>query len=256
MNKTLRAAIERHAVAVYPAECCGLVIRGPRRREYVPCRNTAATPDDQFRIAPEDYAAAEDRGQVLAVVHSHPDWSSAPSEADRACCEASGLPWYIVEVRRGDDGEVRAGELSAIEPEGYLAPLVGRPFTHGVHDCYALVRDFYAREMGITLPDYPREDGWWNRGEDLYYRYYKEAGFYEVATPQHGDVIVMQIRAPQANHAGVYLADGKLGSEPDHYPTPGVILHHLHGKDARRDVYGGDWALNTRLILRHKDAPA
>lgn len=255
MNKTLRAAIERHAVAAYPAECCGLIIRGPRRREYFPCRNTATDSGDHFRIAPEDYAAAEDRGAVLAVVHSHPDWSAEPSEADRVGCEASGLPWYIVEVRRDDAGEVKPGALSEVSPSGYRAPLLGRSWAHGVLDCYALVRDYYARELGISLPDFPREDGWWTRGEDLYFRHYAEAGFYPVAEPRQGDMIVMQVRADEANHAGVFLADGKLATEPDHYPTPGVILHHLHSKDSRRDVYGGYWAECTRLVLRHKESP-
>lgn len=70
MNKSTRAAIERHALAEYPRECCGLVIREGRKEVYVPCRNTASTPSEHFRLAPEDFAAAEDRGQVLAVVHT------------------------------------------------------------------------------------------------------------------------------------------------------------------------------------------
>ena len=66
MNKTNLAAIARHAVADYPHECCGLLIREGRKRVYVPCRNTASTPSEHFRLAPEDYAAAEERGDILA----------------------------------------------------------------------------------------------------------------------------------------------------------------------------------------------
>ncbi|MNM44597.1 NlpC/P60 family protein [compost metagenome] len=253
LNKTLRAAIERHALAEYPRECCGLVVHAKGRRRYVPCRNTAAT-GDQFVLSAEDYAAAEDRGPVLAVVHSHPDWPATPSAADRVGCEASALPWYILEVRRGDDGHVRAGALSELKPSGYRAPLVGRPFVHGVLDCYSLVRDYYAREMDIELPDFPREDGWWNTGQELYRDLYKVAGFYPVDVPRQGDMIVMQHRAAVLNHAGIFLEDGRLVSEPEHYPAPGSILHHLYGRDSRRDVYGGYWAECTGLILRHREA--
>jgi proteasome lid subunit RPN8/RPN11 len=35
MNKSTRAAIERHALAEYPRECCGLVIREGRKEVYV-----------------------------------------------------------------------------------------------------------------------------------------------------------------------------------------------------------------------------
>lgn len=122
MNKANLAAIERHALAEYPHECCGLLIREARKRVYVPCRNTATTPSEHFRLAPEDYAAAEERGEVLAVIHSHPDYPPAPSEADRVACEASGLPWHILEVRKGDDGKVRKGEWASLVPTGYQAP--------------------------------------------------------------------------------------------------------------------------------------
>jgi proteasome lid subunit RPN8/RPN11 len=62
MNKANRAAIEAHAIGEYPREACGLLVRAGRKEIYVPCRNIASTPNEHFRLAPEDYAAAEDRG--------------------------------------------------------------------------------------------------------------------------------------------------------------------------------------------------
>lgn len=254
MNKANRAAIEQHALAEYPKECCGLLVREGRKEVYVACRNTASTPSEHFRLAPEDYAAAEDRGRVLAVVHSHPDYPAAPSEADRVSCEASGLPWHILEVRKGDDGELRAGELVSFTPEGYEAPLIGRMFAHGVHDCLSIILDFYRREMGIDLGDYEREDGWWDKGGNLYLENLPDAGFEKVSTLAHGDIVLMQIRSPVPNHAGIYLADGVLKTEPEHYPAPGSILHHLYGRDSKRDTYGGYWGEVTVSYWRHRGA--
>ncbi|MGB7645054.1 MAG: Mov34/MPN/PAD-1 family protein [Pseudomonas fluorescens] len=251
MNKTNLAAIARHAVADYPHECCGLLIRERHKRVYVPCRNTASTPSEHFRLAPEDYAAAEERGDILAVVHSHPDCPATPSEADRVACEASGLPWHIVEVRTDDDGQVRTGEWASCTPNGYQAPLIGRAFAHGVHDCLSIILDYYRRELGIELGDYPREDGWWDKGGNLYLDNLPAAGFVQVSQLQQGDIVLMQIRSPVPNHAAIYLADGVLQSEPEHYPAPGSILHHLYGRDSKRDTYGGYWGEVTVSFWRH-----
>ena len=80
------------------------------------------------------------------------------------------------------------------------------------------------------------------------------AGFEKVSTLQHGDLVLMQIRSPVPNHAAIYLADGVLKTEPDHYPAPGSILHHLYNRDSKRDVYGGYWAEVTVGYWRYRDA--
>lgn len=233
MRKKTLEAIQRHAAADYPREACGLVVVVKGRERYVPCRNAAAG-TEHFILPAEDYAAAEDLGEVVAVVHSHPDAPAAPSQADLVSCEASGLPWHILSWP--------AEDLRTIEPSGYRAPLVGRQFAHGVLDCYTLIRDWYQREPGITLPEFQRRDDWWKHGEDLYMQHYGEAGFVAVSQDQPGqvgDVILMQLRAPVPNHAGVYLGDG-------------LMLHHLHGRLSSRDVFGGYWQEITRCILRYR----
>ena len=235
MNELTAQHIREHAIAEYPREACGLiaVIKGKER--YLPCRNTAESSDKEFILHPEDYAKAEDLGEIMALVHSHPDGVPTPSDADRAQCAASGLPWYILAVNA--DGETTS--ICRYEPDAYEAPLVGRQFSHGVLDCYTLIRDYYRRTLQIELPHFDREDDWWHKGGNLYMQHFADAGFKPIrgAMKRH-DVVIMQVRSPVPNHAGVYIGNGE-------------ILHHMHGRLSTRDVYDGYYQEVTRIVVRH-----
>ena len=230
-DETLQA-IRDHAAREIPRESCGLVVIRKGRERYIPCRNLASGAE-QFQLHHEDYASAEEQGDIVMIVHSHPTTAPIPSQADRVGCEASGLPWCIVNSL--------TGEISEFQPTGYVAPLVGRVFSHGVLDCYTLIRDYYARELSITLPDFSRTDGWWERGEDLYRTHFAEAGFHVVpeSALQPHDVLLMQLSANAINHGAVYVGDDK-------------ILHHPMHRLSGHDVYGGYWKHITVLTLRHE----
>ena len=92
-DKTI-SAILAHAAQAFPAECCGVVIQKGRVEQYVACRNLATSPEEQFELSPEDYAAAEEQGTVVAVVHSHPGdgATTQPSELDMLMCDATEVP--------------------------------------------------------------------------------------------------------------------------------------------------------------------
>lgn len=239
-------AIWAHAQACYPNECCGLVIDLAGVPTYVECTNIAPKDKaaDRFVIDPLQWADAEDRGEILAVVHSHPDASANPSDADRAMCERTGVPWIVIGVP--------SAVIRICRPTGQPLPLVGRRFHHAVVDCYSLIQDYFQVRVNIVLPDYEREDEWWARspagqpGQDLYMRHFADAGFVAVGQardlqPLPHDVILMQIRADQSNHAAV------MDSE-----RPGLILHHLYGRLSCHDVWGGIWRHHSTLLLRHK----
>lgn len=230
-NKAL--ALE-HARAEYPREACGLLVIRKGREVYARCRNIGVG-TDQFVIHPEDYAAADIQGEIVGVVHSHPGTSPEPSQADRVACEASGLPWHIVGFPSED--------WVRIEPTGFVAPLVGREWSHGVLDCYSLVRDWFRSERGVLLPNFARFDDWWKRGENLYLDNFSQVGFEVVNFADLrnlllGDCFLMQVASPVPNHAAVYLGDG-------------LILHHLQGRLSSRDVYGGYWQKVTTHVLRY-----
>lgn len=220
-----------HAKAEYPRECCGVVIIFKGREKYIPCRNVSPELGN-FIIDKEDYANAEDIGEIVKIVHSHPSESPNPSAADLVAIEQTGIPWIIVNPLT----EV----FTETSPSGYKAPLIGRPFYHGLLDCYALVRDYYKSELNIDLPNYTREADWWDKGFNLYTDNLEHAGFRRVSDLQKHDMIVMYLNSRVPNHAGVYLGDG-------------IILHHVQGRLSSRDVYGGSWLKNTWCYARHVD---
>lgn len=228
---TWQIAALAHAQQAFPREACGLVVVRKGRARFWPCRNDA-TRADAFELNAEDYAAAEDDGQVVGVFHSHCHIPATPSEADLVMCERGRLPWHIVSL----PNEV----WFEFKPSGYRPPLVGRPFSHGVLDCYSLVRDWYLEERGIALPDFRRRDDWWLLGDNLYLDNYRAAGFAETSLDgvQRGDVLLMQVASNVPNHAAVYLGDD-------------MILHHVHGRLSSRDVFAGYWRKHTVKALRH-----
>lgn len=222
-----------HARDEVPRESCGVVIVWKGRLRYVRCRNLAHG-SENFHLHPEDYAAAEEEGEIIAIVHSHPTTNPQPSQADLVGCESTELPWIIVNPA--------TGAWHRFEPSGYKAPFVGRVFAIGTLDCFSLVRDYYKEVLSIHIPDFPRTEDFWVRGEELYERYYQEGGFVKV--PQESlrlhDVIVMRLTANCANHAAIYIGDGR-------------ILHHAQTRLSGRDVYGGYWQHITAWVGRHKD---
>ena len=161
--------------------------------------------------------------------------SAKPSQADLVACEASGLPWFIV----GYPSLV----WEYLEPKGYIAPLVGREWTHGILDCYSIIRDWYKQERNIELPEFDRHDEWWKAGQNLYLDNILKVGFNPIEQKdlQEGDVILMTIGSSVPNHGALYLGNG-------------VILHHIQNRLSTREVFGGYWLKNTTGYYRYENS--
>jgi proteasome lid subunit RPN8/RPN11 len=234
LTDSVKRQIIAHAEQENPRESCGLVCIINGKQKYFPCRNLGVGTDN-FVLDPEDYDKADTAGEIVAVIHSHPNMSAKPSQADLVACEASGLPWFIV----GYPSLV----WEYLEPKGYIAPLVGREWTHGILDCYSIIRDWYKQERNIELPEFDRHDEWWKAGQNLYLDNILKVGFNPIEQKdlQEGDVILMTIGSSVPNHGALYLGNG-------------VILHHIQNRLSTREVFGGYWLKNTTGYYRYENS--
>lgn len=234
MTSEWKARALEHAKAEYPHEACGLVVVIKGRERYWPCENLTRELE-QFYLSPDDYAKADDAGEIIAVVHSHPTTKPVPSESDLISLEATELPWYIVSTQTGEWSD-------AIYPTGYKAPLIGRRWQWNVSDCWTLVRDWYL-ENGLQVRDFnrPATPELFEK-EPMFESSYEAAGFYKVPREeiQYGDMVFMAIGSSKLNHVGVYIGDQ-------------LLLHHARRRLSSRDLYGGWLQKATGLVARHPD---
>lgn len=235
----IETALRKAAEEAYPQEACGVVLKIGRKAEIVQCRNVAQDPVNYFVMDAEDYANAADRGEVVAIWHTHTDRSAEPSEADKVGVENSGLQWYILAINKTEEGFTFEGP-TLTEPTGFEMPYIGRPYVFGVMDCYSLVRDYYKREFGILLGDGPRIEFWWRSGQDLLKKGAEEQNLIVQINqePQIGDLFLMTTEGNVPNHVAIYIGDD-------------MILHHCHDRLSRRDVYAGYYRKHTVSHLRH-----
>ena len=222
-----------HAETEDPKESVGLLLNIRGKERYYPCRNLSMTDHQCFIIDPEDYVKADNTGDIVGVVHSHPITPPNPSQADKISCEDSNLPWYIVNPK--------TEQWAYLEPCGYKAPILGRQWVWGITDCWALVRDWYKEELGITLRDWERPITLEEFIKNPMFESCADATGFKVLEPneklQNGDLLFMSILANGLNHVAIFI--------------DGDVLHHLTDRLSCKEPYS-EWLLKcTGKRLRY-----
>jgi proteasome lid subunit RPN8/RPN11 len=200
--------IRTHAEHCNPYECCGLIVGRGKKQIVYTGSNIASDPQHQFVLHPEDYAAAEDAGEIIAIYHSHINQPPEPSWADKALAEKQQLPVIILSWP--------ADSWHVYQPSGWKAGFENRPFVYGVMDCFTLLQDYYRETHQIELPDLSYAGKWWERGQNLFMDNLKRFGFVRSTARdiKPSDLIVMQIDAPVPNHCAIYIGDGLMLHHP------------------------------------------
>lgn len=233
----LKQQILNHCKTAEPQEACGFVVSGYRTGElvYLPCENVAVDPVNYFEIDADAFVRAELQGEIVAVVHSHPDSETEKglpylSTADRECQIRLNLPFWLV----------CGGEIHIFRP---IPPLLGRKFENVTQDCRVLCLDAYMLAgWDITTTQSQYAFDWFEYGHNFYEQGLQKLGFERLSesdTPQLGDVVLLQVGSPVANHAGVYLGNQ-------------MMLHHSLGRLSARVPYDGFWLDQTHGIWRCK----
>jgi proteasome lid subunit RPN8/RPN11 len=243
MIASVAEAAKAHARAEYPKEACGVVVAGV----YYPCKNIAEDPTQDFVIDPADLAGALTNGKLEMVIHSHPNGPVGPSRADMEGQIKSGVAWGLIVL-----DEDRIGDPLEWGGNTPIAPLLMRPFIHGIYDCYSLIRETYllgkegcaAQDIDwpfdpIELPMGCRDDAWWDKGEDLYMENFGPAGFKQIdfTEAQPGDLFLCSIRSSKLNHGGLLMPNS-------------LVMHHLPNRPSRREP-AGLWARQADMWLRY-----
>lgn len=221
-DKTTIQQFKEHAIAVWPDEACGYVLQVGDAQEYFPCENVSTEPHNEVKVPAAVQLLARERGEILAVLHSHPNGQLYPSAADMETQQNFAIPFGISTVTPDSCSDpVYFGDQVPI------APYLGRVFVHGAADCWKLFTDWYWQELKVKLPDAPRDHNWWKEDKNLYMDGFAENGFRLLADkekPQYGDGCMMRLWSPVPNHAAVYIGNG-------------LLLHHLaHTLSCREPV--------------------
>jgi len=222
-----------HAKDQDPKESCGLLLNIKGKERYYPCRNLSMTAFQCFIIDPEDYIRADNTGDIIAVIHSHPVTPPVPSQSDKVACEQSGLVWHIVNPKTESWGY--------LEPTGYKAPILGREWAWGVTDCYTLVRDWYKEKLDIELIDWQRPTTLDDFNKNpMFEKCAEQTGFRELKPDEklvNGDLLFMSILSNNLNHVAIFI--------------DGDVLHHLTDRLSCIEPYS-EWLLKcTGKRLRY-----
>ena len=222
-----------HAKDQDPKESCGLLLNIKGKERYYPCRNLSMTAFQCFIIDPEDYIRADNTGDIIAVIHSHPVTPPVPSQSDKVACEQSGLVWHIVNPKTESWGY--------LEPTGYKAPILGREWAWGVTDCYTLVRDWYKEKLDIELIDWQRPTTLDDFNKNpMFEKCAEQTGFRELRPDEkliNGDLLFMSILSNNLNHVAIFI--------------DGDVLHHLTDRLSCIEPYS-EWLLKcTGKRLRY-----
>jgi len=238
---TCKRRVEKYAIASFPNEICGFL--SADGTDLIPVKNTHTTPTEAFRMSPESVVRGLE-SNASALVHSHVNGLASPTEQDMRQQEAMQIPWGIVVLDAQktvtEQGVPHVTDWVWFGDQLPIQPYEGRVHIVNVQDCWSLVRDWYRKERGVTLPIFPREPKWYLKHTDLITpARIAEAGLIVVETTelQIGDILAMQLGQNTINHLALYL-----GNE--------LILHHVAGYLSRVEpVYR--WLPFMRKVLRY-----
>ena len=221
-----------HAKECLPKESCGLLEIVKGKEVYFPCKNLANDQISYFIIDPDDWANAEDSGELIGLIHSHPKGSIFPSEADKQACEYLGLKWHIYSPELDD--------WYSFKPSGYKASsVIGKTWIWGAADCWSLVVEYF-KSINLEVKDWPRpKDPKEMFTNGLFEYALPKTGLIEVKDDiQKNDVLLMSMGKYKGCHVGIYVGEQ-------------MVLHHQIGRLSSKDLLDSQMQKSIYKKYRH-----
>lgn len=238
LNENIKEAIKQEALSSPLEEVCGFIYFNLSLscKCLHRCTNSTLSKGDFFSISPLDYVRASEKGEILAVYHSHINENIEFSLSDRINANNHDMPFILYNIKKDIFNEYL--------PNDYVNPYVGREFTYGKSDCFSLIKDYYAKELSIEIIDNftNRTEKWFEENSNAFFDGWKRDNpkFYLVTEPQKHDLLLFNyfrmIKAP--HHLGIYLGDN-------------IFLHHPRNKYSIIERYSDNFIKRTMHILRY-----
>ena len=235
--------IKEHSLELSPEECGGLILRKedgslfPRK-----CTNSSEKPQESCLMKKNEVQEISKGYEIAALYHSHVLGPQEFTWEDKTTSEYFGLNLILYCVE--------SDKFKSYEPNGYIAPFVGRHWVQGIFTCIDLVIDYYKKNFNIKIDGYedlmvynryikyfdfslrlPYDDGrkmldeiTARPDEDQPWQLIlKKNGFTQVKDLKKHDVILTKTPNEKFNkkydinypvHAAVYMGDGKVVHHP------------------------------------------
>ena len=146
ITSEIKNFIKDHALTTSPQECCGLIVEEPTHltQHAIRCKNLAENPLHNFSIDPRDYLTAARKGKIQATYHSHLG-KEGFSEIDKMNSSANQLKYILYSIQQD--------LFSEFDPSTNKILYLNKPFKIGVNDCFTLVKNYYADNLQLKLPE-------------------------------------------------------------------------------------------------------
>jgi len=218
-------------------ETCGfLILNQLSEVEVIQAKNTHINKKKYFKISCDEFLKITQEHNVLAIFHSHPSKTEAPSSFDKICAKELCLPFIIYGLK--------TKKFFLHFPETCDAEnIFGRMYVEDLHECTCLVRDYYKQILDIDISGWiknyciPREP---KKANELLEKVFKKNLIEVNKDPRTHDILVFKFSENRTLHAGVYL-----GNES--------FVHQPEGQISSRRFLDGRWQDKIYKIYRHPD---
>ena len=137
------------------SESCGFItikhfVNSAPIFEIFPSENLAEYSYNQFEISIDHFNFVSKTKKIFCIYHSHviPNSNENFSKEDIFLSETYKIPILVYSTE--------TKKFNWYKPFSAIENFKNRPFLIGINDCFALVRDYYYKELSIELLDFYR----------------------------------------------------------------------------------------------------